>query len=126
MLRKLPNKQGATRSHIGPLSKDRPGPSDDDDDDEMHRGSGAVFAPAADGLTAIHRRHRLYRRRPAVELRTTNWGDVRSHHSDWCLFVCLLLFQTYPMWPEDALSMEVKHLSEERYLVDRHKRLYQQ
>ena len=82
MLRKLPNKQGATRSHIGPLSKDRLGPSDDDDDDdddEMHRGSGAVFAPAADGLTAIHRRHRLYRRRPAVELRTTNRGDVRSH-----------------------------------------------
>ena len=88
-----------------------------------------MFAPAADGGTAIHRRHRLYRRRPAVELRTTNRGDVSSH-SDQLVFVCLLLFKTNLMWQEDALSMEVKHLSEERdslgYLVDRHKRLYQQ
>ena len=70
---------------------------DDDDDDEMHRGgTGAVFAPAADGLTAIHRRHRLYRRRPAVELRTTNRGDVSSHGDQLvvCLFVCFCFKQT--------------------------------
>ena len=95
MLRKLPNKQGATRSHIGPLTKDRPGPSDDDDDDEMHRGSGAVFPPAADGLTAIHRRHRLYRRRPAVELRTTKWGDVSSH-SDQLVFIFFVSLSNKP------------------------------
>ena len=49
MLRKLPNKQGATRSHIGPLTKDRPGPSDDDDDDYDAISTNLVGQQVADG-----------------------------------------------------------------------------